>query len=311
MDLKSLILERRNIKDKSINAYLIILKKLNDDRDIDSLDYLNDTENIIKKINEKKLTTQRNYVSAVLTALSCRKDIDDNDETMLIYKDHLKNLNDKYDEFIESHQKTQSQVDNWCSLTELDNIRKNYKKRIRNNEYAKKETLTHEEKINLTYYVIVSLYTLLPPVRVDYAPMKIITDINDDDNETNYLYIKSRNNKQFILNEYKTSKKYGKKIIDIPPELNSVINLYLKFHSSNNSFLFNSKGNYMTAKELTLLIPKAFSIYTFKNITLNLLRHIYISENIQLKSPEQLKKEKDIADVMGHSLAIQQTYYKN
>ena len=311
MDLKSLILERRNIKDKSINAYLIILKKLNDNKDIYNLDYLNDTENIIKKINEKKLTTQRNYVSAVLTILSCRKDIEDNDPIMLIYKEHLKNLNDKYDEFIESHEKTQSQVDNWCSLAELDNIRKNYKKRIRNNDYAKKETLTQEEKINLTYYVIVSLYTLLPPVRVDYAPMKIITDINDDDNETNYLYIKSRNNKQFILNEYKTHRKYGKKIINIPTELNSVINLYLKFHSSNNSFLFNSKGNYMTAKELTLLIPKAFSIYTFKNVTLNLLRHIFISENIQLKSPEQLKKEKDIADVMGHSLAIQQTYYKN
>jgi len=310
MDLKSLILQRRNIKEKSINAYLIILKKLNDDRDIDSLDYLNDTENIIKKINEKKLTTQRNYVSAVLTALSCRKDIDDNDEIMLIYKDHLKNLNDKYDEFIESHEKTQSQVDNWCSLIELDDIRKKYKKRIRNEKFIKKETLTTEEKQYLSNYIIVSLYTLLPPVRVDYAPMRILYDINEDDNETNYLYIKSRNHKEFILNEYKTHRKYGKKIIEIPTELNSVINLYLKFHKLENSFLFNNKGSYMTSVDLTKQIPKAFGEYSKKNITLNLLRHIYISENVQLKSIEQLKKEKDIADVMGHSLAIQQTYCK-
>ncbi len=310
MDLKSLILQRRNIKEKSINAYLIILKKLNDDRDIDSLDYLNDTENIIKKINEKKLTTQRNYVSAVLTALSCRKDIDDNDEIMLIYKDHLKNLNDKYDEFIESHEKTQSQVDNWCSLIELDDIRKKYKKRIRNEKFIKKETLTTEEKQYLSNYIIVSLYTLLPPVRVDYAPMRILNDINEDDNETNYLYIKSRNHKEFILNEYKTHRKYGKKIIEIPTELNSVINLYLKFHKLENSFLFNNKGSYMTSVDLTKQIPKAFGEYSKKNITLNLLRHIYISENVQLKSIEQLKKEKDIADVMGHSLAIQQTYCK-
>jgi len=310
MDLKSLILQRRNIKEKSINAYLIILKKLNDDRDIDSLDYLNDTENIIKKINEKKLTTQRNYVSAVLTALSCRKDIDDNDEIMLIYKDHLKNLNDKYDEFIESHEKTQSQVDNWCSLIELDDIRKKYKKRIRNEKFIKKETLTTEEKQYLSNYIIVSLYTLLPPDRVDYAPMRILYDINEDDNETNYLYIKSRNHKEFILNEYKTHRKYGKKIIEIPTELNSVINLYLKFHKLENSFLFNNKGSYMTSVDLTKQIPKAFGEYSKKNITLNLLRHIYISENVQLKSIEQLKKEKDIADVMGHSLAIQQTYCK-
>jgi len=311
MDLKSLILERRNIKDKSIQAYLIILKKLNDNKDINSLDFLNDTENIIKKINDKKLTTQRNYVSAILTALSCRKDIDDNDETMLKYKDHLKNLNDEYDTFIQSHEKTQSQVDNWCSLNELDNIRKNYKKKIRNNEYIKKETLTTEEKMTLTYYLIVSLYTLLPPVRVDYAPMAIITDLADDDNETNYLYIKSRNNKQFILNSYKTEKTYGKKFIDIPSQLNSVINLHLRFHKLQNSFLFNKKGNYMTSVDLTLMIPKAFGVYTYKHVTLNLLRHIYISENIQLKSQEQIKKEKDIAEAMCHSVATQKTYYKN
>ena len=66
----------------------------------------------------------------------------------------------------------------------------------------------------------------------------------------------------------------------------------------------------MTSVDLTKYIPLAFGEYSKKNITLNLLRHIYISENVQLKSIEQIKKEKDIADVMGHSLAIQQTYCK-
>lgn len=311
MDLKSLILSRRDIKEKSVQAYLIILKKLNNDKDIESLDYLNDTDTIIKKISEKKLTTQRNYVSAVLTALTCRKDVDDNDEIMMIYKDHLNNLNIEYDKFIESHEKTQSQVDNWCSLAELKSIRTNYKKRIRNEKYIKKETLTPNEKELLSNYMIVSLYTLLPPVRVDYAPMQIIKDILDDDGETNYLYIKSRNNKEFILNEYKTSKKYGKKIIEIPSELNSVINLYLKFHKLNNSFLFNSKGNYMTAVDLTKQIPKAFGEYSNKHIHLNLLRHIYISENVELPDIEKIKKEKDLADTMCHSVATQKTYYKN
>lgn len=310
MDLKSMILERRDIKDKSINAYLIILKKLNDNKVINDLDYLNDTKNIIIKIDKKKLTTQRNYVSAVLTILSCRKNIEDNDPIMLIYKEHLKNLNDKYDAFIESHEKTESQTNNWCSLIELDNIRKDYKRRIRNEKFINRKTLTTEEKEFLTNYVIVSLYTLLPPVRIDYAPMKIITDLGDDDNETNYLYIKSRNNKEFILNSYKTDKKYGKKIIEIPPQLNSVINLYLRFHKLENSFMFNSKGNYMTSVELAKQIPKAFGVYTHKIINLNLLRHIYISENIQLKSIEQLKKEKDLADAMCHSVATQITYWK-
>ena len=309
MDIKSLILDKRNIKDKSAQAYVIILKKLNNNETIENLDYLNDTETIIEKIKEKKLTTQRNYVGAVLVALGLNDD--DNNEIMLIYKKFLEELNNEYNKFIDSHEKSESQKENWCSLSDLDDIRLNYKKRIRNNDYINKDILTKEEQITLTYYMIVSLYTLLPPVRIDYAPMKIITDILDDDSESNYLYIKNRNIKKFILNEYKTEKKYGKKVIDIPSKLNSVINLYMKFHSNNNSFLLNSKGIYMTAPELTKNIPLAFGVYTYKNVTLNLLRHIYISEKVIIKSQEQVEIEEKLADAMCHSSFTQKTYYKN
>jgi len=308
MDIKSLILERRNIKEKSVNAYVIILKKLNNNQTIENLDYLNDTENIIKKIKEKKLTTQRNYICAVLVALGLNDN--DNDEIMLIYKKFLEELNNEYNKFIESHEKTESQQQNWCSLSDLDDIRLNYKKRIRNNNYVNKETLTKEEHLTLTYYMIVSLYTLLPPVRVDFAPMSIITDILDDNGESNYLYIKNRNIKKFILNEYKTFNKYGKKVIDIGSKLNSVINLYMKFHPTNNSFLLNNKGIYMTASELTKQIPLAFGVYTYKNVTLNLLRHIYVSEKVILKTDEQKKKESDLADAMCHSSFMQKNYWK-
>ncbi len=309
MDIKSLILDSRNIKEKSAQAYVIILKKLNNNQTIENLDYLNDTETIIKKIKEKKLTTQRNYICAVLVALGLNDN--DNDEIMLIYKKFLEELNNEYNKFIESHEKTESQKENWCTLSDLDDIRLNYKKRIRNNDYINKETLTKEEQLTLTYYMIVSLYTLLPPVRIDYAPMQIITDINDDNSKNNYLYIKNRNIKKFILNEYKTEKKYGKKIIDIPSKLNSVINLYMKFHSTNNSFLVNNRGNPMNSSELTKQIPLAFGVYTYKNVTLNLLRHIYVSEKVIVKSQAQVEIEEKLASDMCHSSFTQKTYYKN
>ena len=309
MDLKAMILEKRPIKEKSAEAYVIILRKLNDNQEIENLDYLKNTKEILDKISHLKLTTQRNYIGAVLVGLGLQGN--ENDESMLFYKKHLiDNLNKSYNEFIESHEKSESQTLNWCSLIELDNIRNQYKKVIRKEKYINKKELTTEEKLYLRDYLIVSLYTLIPPARIDYAPMNIINNIDDDNNESNSLYIKSRNTKSFILNEYKTFKKYGKKIINIPSELNSVINLYLKFNKLTNSFLYNSKGEYMTAKELTLLIPKVFSRYSSKHITLNLLRHIYISENVELKTEEQKKKEQSIANSMCHSVEVQQQYIK-
>ena len=204
MDFKELILKKRNIKENSINAYLIALKKLNGNKEIENLDFLNDTDAIVEKINNLKimLTTKRNYYGAILVALGTR-DGCENDELMLFYKKNLQILNDEYNNDIDKHVKTESQEKNWMTLEQLNNIRESYKKCIINNEFRNKTELADYEKEFLTNYVIVSLYTLLPPVRIDYSPMEIITDLADEDGIYNYLYIKSRNTKQFILNAYK------------------------------------------------------------------------------------------------------------
>ena len=70
MDLIKKIKEvRPNLKDNSINAYIITLKKLNDNKTIDDLDFLADKEEIKKKIDSLKLTTSRNYLTAILANL--------------------------------------------------------------------------------------------------------------------------------------------------------------------------------------------------------------------------------------------------
>jgi len=319
MNLKEMILNSRSIKENSLRAYLIALKKLNDNKEIESLDYLKDTDIIIEKINNFKiaLSTKRNYYGAILVALGTRSDDYENDKLMLFYKEKLQIINDEYNANINEHRKTKKQEENWTTLKELGIIRNKFKNNIRKEKYREKTELTYEERNYLTYYLVVSLYTLIEPIRLDYAPMKIIYDLDNDDSETNFLYIKSRTTKKFILNEYKTFNKYGKKIIDIPPELNSVINLYLKFHKSvytkndeDNSFIFNFKNEPLKSNELTLLIPQAFSQYTDKHITLNLLRHIYCTEKIELKDPEKLAQETQIAKNMCHSLIMQQKYIK-
>ena len=49
MDLIALISDKRTIKQNSLNSYLTILKKLNNDDKILNLDFLKDTDNILQK----------------------------------------------------------------------------------------------------------------------------------------------------------------------------------------------------------------------------------------------------------------------
>ena len=97
----------------------------------------------------------------------------------------------------------------------------------------------------------------------------------------------------------------GKREINVNTKLNTVINLWLKYNKSKN-FLLNSKNEIMNENALSKYIKKVFEP-TKKDITLNLLRHIYISENIDL---EAMKKQKKLAEEMLHSGEQQIDYAK-
>ena len=306
-NLKQQILSSRDIKEKSLDTYLTMLKKLNNKQDIESLDFLSNFDNI--KINMEKLadTTKRNYLCAVMVALDSRPENLNNDPIMLHYKQLHTDITLKYDKFIKSHIKTPQQKENWFNQSDLLDVIKKYNKQIRAEKFKKKTELTQMELNFLVSNVICNLYTYIPVVRLDYAPMKIIFDIKKDDDKTNFLYIQSRNKKKFIINEYKTAEKYGKKIIDIPTPVNSAINLLRTFYKNNDSFLINTRGGELTSNGLCKLIPSSFGRFTDKHITLNLLRHCLITEKIELTEDT---KEAKLADAMCHSVSTQQDYIK-
>ena len=303
MKVEDEILKIRKIKENSLKAYMIILKKLNDNKVVDNLDFLLKKDNVMKLIDEKALTTRRNYLGAILVALPI---VPESEEVLDFYKEKLSKVNEQYSDKIATHEKSESQEKNWSSLEELRDVYLEYKKVIKKDKYLQKEKLDSKEFNYLTNYLIVSLYTLMPPIRLDYI-MKVIDKESDDDDKHNFLLNKSRNTKMFIINEYKSSKSYGKIKLKIPSELNSIINLYLKFHKDKDNFILNSRGSGVTANNLGKMITNAFSKYINKKITLNLLRHIYISENVTLAKDSDDSK---LANKMQHSTSTQQKYIK-
>ena len=59
----------RGISEGSLKLYEGNLKRLNGNQDIKNLNFLKDTDSIIKQIKEKKDTTARSYVIAICSIL--------------------------------------------------------------------------------------------------------------------------------------------------------------------------------------------------------------------------------------------------
>jgi hypothetical protein len=303
MDLEKLIKDKRNIKENSIRSYLIILKRLNDNKEILNLGYLKDTKNIESKIREKALTTQRNYLGAILVILSAYNKAEF-DPALQFYRDMLDELNEKYQEQLKSHEKDPKQSKNWVSLDILKKAMNRLKKDIDERGILEKDSLNNKELMLLQRYVVASLYLLQPPIRLDFS-MDIVSKRSDIKDGTNYLLNQGRNKKKFIFTEYKTSKSYDTKEVDLNSKLNKVMNIWLKYNKSPY-LLLNNRGGKLSSNGLGKLIPKVFET-TNKHITLNLIRHIYISENVDL---EAVKKAKQLAEDMLHSKEMQIDYIK-
>lgn len=305
MDLKDLIKsDRPDIKENSLRAYLISLRKMNQNNEIENLTFLKDYDNIIEFLGKFKLPTKRNYISAILVVLRAYNK-STYDEVLQKYREYLTGLNTEYNSAINTHEKDLKQKKNWTSLSDLKKGLRLYQNQIRDLDLLNKSKLNTKQINIIQSYLVVALYTLQPPVRLNYANMKIIKNLSEVEDGKNYLLNKSRNIKSFIFQDYKTSGKHGKITQPIGKELNTIINKWLKVNKTDN-FLIDQKGHPLNANQLGKFITKAFK-FTDKKITLNLLRHIYISEHIDL---DAIKKSKDLAKSMHHSTGTQEMYAK-
>ena len=314
--LKERIDEKRNIKPNSLNAYIISIKKLYNatekEGEFKNLDFLGDFKQVKKYLSTLKLSTQKNYLAAVVVALDAMNVKKKYDKLLEDYKKILDETHNKYVEDYENGEKSETQKKNWASMKELKKVMNTLKMEITERDIFVKKDLNNKQLHMLQKWVICNLFLNPdnPPTRLDYAPMEVISKSaydkldGDEQKENNYLVVVSRNNKYFSFNEYKTSGKYGQNEVKVGKKLNSVLNIWLK-HNTTDSLLVNSRNEPMSANGLGKEITKIFSSLG-KKISVNMLRHIFISE----KYPNiDTEKEKD-AKKMGHSTNQQSKYSK-
>lgn len=289
-------LNEKGLSNSSINLYVKILKKLNDEKEIKNLKFLSKPEDILKKISNYKATTQRNMIISIVSTLKILESPLYN-QYYNIMIEMTKKLNE-----MPKDEKTEKQKENWIEWKDVEDKFN----QLKNNLKISKK-ITEEQYNNLLDVVVLSLYVLLPPRRnADYLLMEI-TNNNTEDNNKNYLDLKKE---QFIFNVFKTSKKDGKLIINIPKELLEILKKYIKYHpdkmllkKENIPFLvdFNNKP-FKSINSITRLLNKIFN----KKIGASMLRHIYLSSKYGKILQEQEKDQK----LMSHSSLTQKDYIK-
>lgn len=280
---------RPNIKASSLKTYVQSIKRIAPDNKIESLAFLQDTDAVMAKINTFGMNVKRSVLTAIMVAMGANGDTG---EALRTYVDALNEYSVLVSDELGKNKKSNKQEKNWTTHENLLAIAKRMIKNAPGNQRS----------------LIAALYTYQPPSRLDFYNMQIIGKGDPTEDNQNYLQIINRNKKNFIFNDYKNSATYKTVTIPVNKSMNTVLNKYLKLNPGIKHLLRSEKQSSkpMTRNSLGKQIPQIFE-ETGKHITLNQIRHIYISENIDIK---KTKQQNELAKQMMHSGATQLTYAK-
>ncbi len=299
---------RPNAKDNTIKKYSADLKKLQKMFDTDTWTFLDKPEDVKEKLADKHFTTQRNYFNAVIILLMA---LDKKKKLIEEYTDIRDSLNKKYEDDNATGVISEKQKANFVKLEEVQKMINEMEGEIKSKKLRQKDSLSPKEKNLIQTYILFSIYTRLP-MRNDVAGMEIITKraynkLSDDDKaKTNYLRL-DKGALKFILNDYKTSKKYKEKVLDIPKDLEKLLRFYMRVNKLEaGDVLFTSgTGKPLTRNALSQLFIKTSKKYMNKSISTTMLRKIVLSDKFGgLK--EEMEK---MADIAGHSTDVMSDVY--
>lgn len=306
---------RPNIKENTIKQYEVNLRKLQKIYDTEGYDFLSKPDDVMDKLKDLHYLSQRNMLNAIIVLLMALNHDEKYDELLTTYGDLRDELNDKYSDEQKSGVISDKQSKNFTDIESIYKMINDMAEHLKPLKKKSKDEITKKEMQLLQAYVLFNIYSRMP-MRNDVAGMMVINQAEykklseDEKKENNYLVVPSKGNIYFVLNKYKTSKKYQE--LDLPIEdkdLRRILRYYLKMSGiEKGGILFKtSTGKPLTRTELSKVLLKYSQKYMGKSISTTLLRKIYLSSKYGDMKKELEKDNK----VMGHSKAVAlDTYVK-
>jgi len=303
---------RPNVKPNTIKQYEVNLKKLQKIYDTDNYNFLSKPDDVMDKIKDLHYLSQRNILNAIVVLLMALNHDEKYDELLITYGDLRDELNDKYSDEQKSGVISDKQSKNFTTTEEIFKMINQMADDLKPLKKKSKDDITKKEMQLLQAYTLFNIYSRMP-MRNDVAGMTAINQAaykklsEEDKKENNYLVVPSKGQLYFVLNQYKTAKKY--KELDLPIEdadLRKILRYYLKMNGQGILFK-TSTGKPLTRTELSKVLIKYSKKYMDKSISTTLLRKIYLSSKYG-NMKEELEKDNK---VMGHSKAVAlDTYVK-
>jgi hypothetical protein len=306
LNLAKKLQEERKIAESTATQYLQTLFKLNGSKPFNNLAWTKKFEEVQKVIDTYAPSTQGNQYMVLASALSSFSD-------KATYKGAYNHWRDKMMEARKErdatpiHEKTDKQEENWLTWEEVSKKKSGLKEDI--SSYLSNKHLTPVQFDKLLQYVVISLYTDIQPRRnQDYLDMFVVKKLGKDYDKTKNYYDVST--QRFIFNKYKTAKKHGEQVEEIPEALQTTLKTYLTHHPLAKSkakefkLLVKPDGSPLnTVNSITRILNRIFG----KKVGSSMLRHSYLSS----KYGDVMKEMEEDAEAMGHTTGVQKTYIKN
>jgi len=252
---------------------------------------------ILKVIDGSASVHTKKNRAAVLAVWCDMFDLPDKygEQLQLIMSEYGNEVHDQYS----TNKMSEKQEANWLTIEELREIAKKLEMKL------PRLIDTYSEYKQLVSYLVILIH-LDYPLRNDLACAKIYLakDMPDKhDPDTNYLSVGDKK-VTLYLNDYKTEKEYGQKIIEFNETVSREIIKYypvIKQLSPKGWFIRDREDDNrcITRTTLTKWINAAFAD-TGKKVSTTQIRRSVISSVYKPQEGEQKRKE-DLAYVAGHS----------
>ena len=288
-----------NIQNSTLTRYTDNIIHLMKILDTNNRLFFFDTSNVlnyIKNVSNWSNETEKNYLKSIIAYIPQKNN------SYTIYNTELLQLINIAQNQRDKNEKTKKQTAKWIDYKE---ILKRYDELFKNGIQNARGVLSSKTIQNISYELVVSSFY----VGVYFAPYRVmelqhlkIQNINK--NVDNYIDFE---NHTIVLNIYKTSRDYGKRIQHIPNKLYKILNKYkieLLKHYPNATYLLSNDDILPTYYSICKVLENLFGCSP------SLLRTIYVSnlhETGKLITNEQIK---NTANEMRNSQTVLLSYRK-
>jgi hypothetical protein len=298
------------IKDSSILDYLRNIKKISKelfDVDKPTVNYFTDYDSVAEYMDGITNPFSRKMMCTSIIVLiessKIKKVVKDK------YREYQKKLALFNDGVYRENEKSSKEEINWITREEIQEVIDNSLLKARDPKKG-----SNRQRVDyFQQYLVLNLYFQLPPIRNDYANVKIIDkEVKDTplcSIDTEFNYVNFFDNTLYLC-VYKTAKFYGTQKIPIPDSLMSIIKEYQslkkeKLNYTGPFMLINTTNlTKMNGNTLTKYLNKIFKP---KKVSTTILRKVYLSEKYPIS--HSLREMELDAKCMGHDILTARKIY--